>query len=66
MKTTYIRLSLAAALLLGIYSCKKGEVASSDLEAYANTDSAAEMVSDSISSVATMKVKDKQFIKTAM
>jgi len=65
MKTTYIRLSLAAALLLGIYSCKKGEAASSDLEAYANTDSAAEMVSDSISSVATVKVKDKQFIKTA-
>lgn len=65
MKTTYIRLSLAAALLLGIYSCKKGEVASSDMEAYANADSAAITVSDSISSVANMKVKDKQFIKTA-
>lgn len=65
MKTTYIRLSLAAVLLLGIYSCKKGEVASSDKEAYANADSAAITVSDSISSVATMKVKDKQFIKTA-
>ncbi|WP_454047725.1 DUF4349 domain-containing protein [Chryseobacterium sp. Marseille-Q8038] len=65
MKTTYIKLSLAAALLLGIYSCKKGEVASTDLEAYATTDSAAVVVSDSISSVASMKVKDKQFIKTA-
>lgn len=64
MKTTYIKLSLAAALLLGIYSCKKGEVSSSDLEAYATADSAA-VVSDSISSVASMKVKDKQFIKTA-
>lgn len=64
MKTTYLRLSLAAALLLGIYSCKKGEVSSSDLEAYATADSAA-VVSDSISSVASMKVKDKQFIKTA-
>lgn len=64
MKTTYIKLSLAAALLLGIYSCKKGEVSSSDLEAYATADSAA-AVSDSISSVASMKVKDKQFIKTA-
>jgi hypothetical protein len=51
MKTTYIRLSLSAALLLGIYSCKKGEVSSKDLEAYATTDSAA-MVSDSVSSVA--------------
>lgn len=64
MKTTYLRLSLAAALLLGIYSCKKGEVSSSDLEAYATADSAA-VVSDSISSAASMKVKDKQFIKTA-
>lgn len=65
MKTTYIKLSLAAVLLLGIYSCKKGEVSSKDLEAYATTDSAAVVVSDSISSVADMKVKDKQFIKTA-
>ncbi|MDQ1857896.1 DUF4349 domain-containing protein [Chryseobacterium sp. WLY505] len=65
MKTTYITLSLSAALLLGIYSCKKGEVSSKDLEAYATTDSAAVVVSDSISSVADMKVKDKQFIKTA-
>ncbi|NML69606.1 DUF4349 domain-containing protein [Chryseobacterium sp. RP-3-3] len=65
MKTTYIQLSLSAVLLLGIYSCKKGEVASTDLEAYANTDSATASVSDSVSSVATMKVKDKQFIKTA-
>ncbi|BFO65276.1 DUF4349 domain-containing protein [Chryseobacterium sp. KCF3-3] len=65
MKTTYIKLSLSAVLLLGIYSCKKGEVSSNDLEAYATTDSAAVVVSDSISSVADMKVKDKQFIKTA-
>ena len=65
MKTTYLRLSLAAALLLGIYSCKKGEVASTDMEAYATADSSSAMVSDSVSSVATMRVKDKQFIKTA-
>lgn len=65
MKTTYLKLSLSAVLLLGIYSCKKGEVSSTDLEAYASTDSAAAIVSDSVSSVATMKVKDKQFIKTA-
>jgi hypothetical protein len=65
MKTTYITLSLSAVLLLGIYSCKKGEVSSKELEAYATTDSAAVVLSDSISSVADMKVKDKQFIKTA-
>lgn len=65
MKTTYIRLSIATALLLGIYSCKKGEVSSADMEKYATADSAAVVVSDSVSSVATMKVKDKQFVKTA-
>lgn len=65
MKTKYIRLSIATALLLGIYSCKKGEVSSENLEKYASADSAIAISSDSISSVATMKVKDKQFIKTA-
>lgn len=65
MKTKYIRLSIATALLLGFYSCKKGEVSSSDLEKYATADSVASITSDSVSSVATMKVKDKQFIKTA-
>lgn len=65
MKTTYIKLSLSAVLLLGIYSCKKGEVAETDLNAYATADSTSAIVSDSISSVADMKVKDKQFIKTA-
>jgi hypothetical protein len=63
MKTTYIKLSIATALLLGIYSCKKGEATASDYEVSASADSAA--VSKDISSVATMKVKDKQFIKTA-
>ncbi|WP_294285776.1 DUF4349 domain-containing protein [uncultured Chryseobacterium sp.] len=63
MKTTYIRLSLAGILLLGIGSCKKGET-TSDYDTAASKDSVM-AVSDSISSVATMKVKDKQFIKTA-
>lgn len=65
MKTNYIKLSLLAVLLLGIYSCKKGEVATTDLDAYATADSAVTVVSDSISSAASMKIKDKQFIKTA-
>ncbi|WP_312074918.1 DUF4349 domain-containing protein [Chryseobacterium sp.] len=64
MKSTYIKLSVAATLLLGIYSCKKGEVSTEELKTYASADSAI-ISSDSISSVATMKVKDKQFIKTA-
>lgn len=62
MKTTYIKLSLSAILLSGIYSCKKGEAVST--ESYA-TDSAVAVVTDSVSSVSTMTVKDKQFIKTA-
>lgn len=65
MKTTYIKLSLSAVLLLGIYSCKKREATTSDLDAYATADSAVTVVSDSISSAASMKIKDKQFIKTA-
>ncbi|WP_278354293.1 DUF4349 domain-containing protein [Chryseobacterium gleum] len=65
MKTNYIKLSLLAVLLLGIYSCKKGEVATIDLDAYATADSAVTVVSDSISSAASMKIKHKQFIKTA-
>lgn len=63
MKTTYIKLSLATVLLTGIYSCKKGEASISDYEISESADSAA--VSKEISSVATMNVKDKQFIKTA-
>ncbi|MFN1218558.1 DUF4349 domain-containing protein [Chryseobacterium kwangjuense] len=65
MKTTYIKLSLSAVLLLGIYSCKKGEIVSTEYADQMTTDSAAVSVSDSISSVANMAVKDKQFIKTA-
>ncbi|AZA81124.1 DUF4349 domain-containing protein [Chryseobacterium lactis] len=65
MKTTYRTLSLSALLLLGIYSCKKGEVASTELQSYGITDSTVAIASDSISSVAGMKVKDKQFVKTA-
>ncbi|MCJ8154829.1 DUF4349 domain-containing protein [Chryseobacterium sp. SSA4.19] len=65
MKTTSIRLSIAMAILLGIYSCKKGEATATELADYSATDSASVISSDSISSVATMKVKDKQFIKTA-
>ncbi|HEX7870570.1 MAG TPA: DUF4349 domain-containing protein [Chryseobacterium sp.] len=65
MKTTYIRLTIATAILSGIYSCKKGEVTTSDYETSVAVDSASINISDSVSSVATMSVKDKQFIKTA-
>lgn len=65
MKTTHIRLTIATALLLGVYSCKKGEATASDYEMSTSADSAYVNVSDSVSSAATMSVKDKQFIKTA-
>jgi len=60
-----MRLTIATALLLGIYSCKKGEATVSDYEMSTSADSAYVHVSDSVSSVAIMSVKDKQFIKTA-
>ena len=65
MKATYIRLSIATALLLGIYSCKKQETIENYGEASGINDSTVVATSDSNSSVATMKVQDKQFIKTA-
>lgn len=65
MKMTYIKLSLSTVLLLGIYSCKKGEVSSDESADYAVANSAAVAISDSVSSAATMTVKDKRFIKTA-
>lgn len=65
MKTTYIKLSLSAVLLLGIYSCKKGEIATTEQSVSMMTDSTVAVTSDSISSAASMTVNDKQFIKTA-
>ncbi|WP_347218778.1 DUF4349 domain-containing protein [Chryseobacterium sp.] len=66
MKTTYIKLSLSAVLLLGIYSCKKGEATSnSELKSYEATTDSSAVSEDSVSSAASMEVKDKKFIKTA-
>lgn len=65
MKTTYIKLTIATVLLLGIYSCKKGEATVNDYEMSTAADSASVNISDSVSSAATLSVKDKQFIKTA-
>ncbi|MDN3690871.1 DUF4349 domain-containing protein [Chryseobacterium tructae] len=65
MKTKYITLSLSAVLLLGIYSCKKVEATSSEYKSYGGEADSAAVIADSISSVASMEVKDKKFIKTA-
>ncbi|HCN12725.1 MAG TPA: DUF4349 domain-containing protein, partial [Chryseobacterium sp.] len=56
---------LGSAILISIFSCNKQEtVGNSTIEKNVSEDYTAS-VSDSISSVATMKVKDKEFIKTA-
>ncbi len=65
MKTTYLKLSLSAVLLLGILSCKKVGAPDAESKAYEMADSTAVPVTDSISSAASIQVKDKQFIKTA-
>ncbi|CAD7807709.1 hypothetical protein CHRY9390_01702 [Chryseobacterium aquaeductus] len=62
MKTTHIKLTLATAIFLGIFSCKKGEASVNE---YSTAEYNNEIAADSVSSVATMSVKDKQFIKTA-
>ncbi|CAM2783303.1 DUF4349 domain-containing protein [Chryseobacterium flavum] len=64
MKTTYITLSLSVFFLLGTYSCKKEEAAGNE-KGYEITADSAAVMADSVSSVASMKVKDKKFIKTA-
>ena len=63
MKTTKISITLGAMILLSLAACKKNEITGE----YAAEQSAdmAVATTDSISNVASMTVKDKQFIKTA-
>ena len=65
MKNLVSKTILGSAILISIFSCNKQEtVGNSTIEKNVSEDYTAS-VSDSISSVATMKVKDKEFIKTA-
>ena len=65
MKNLVSKTVLGSAILISIFSCNKQEtVGNSTIEKNVSEDYTAS-VSDSISSVATMKVKDKEFIKTA-
>ena len=65
MKSMYLKFASAFLILSAFFACKKSETVESN--GYNNDIANAEMVavSDSISSVATMQVKDKKFIKTA-
>ncbi len=67
MKTIHSKIILGSLVLTTIFACKKQESVEANpgyTNSYDHADSAA-IISDSISSVATMKIKDKQFIKTA-
>ena len=65
MKNLLVKTSLVSVLILSIFSCKKSETVGENAnESKMNYDESA-AVSDSVSSVASLQVKDKQFIKSA-
>ncbi len=64
MKTINSKIWLSSVLVLSLTACKKNDLQNSGVaeKAYSTEEM---VVSDSISSVATMKVDGKQFIKSA-
>lgn len=64
MKSPTFKIILGSLLLTTIFSCNKTETTGTYEQANSDYAATAE-IADSISSVATMQVKDKQFIKTA-
>lgn len=65
MKTTYSKLIAGGIILATIFACKKTETVENGYSSESFSADSTAIVSDSISSAATMIVKDKQFIKTA-
>lgn len=65
MKTSYLKLVVCYALLIGVVSCKKGGADLSSIDSPSTIESKEIIVTDSISTAATQQVPDKQFIKTA-
>ncbi len=67
MKNSVLKTILGSLVFVAVFSCKKDEsaLAYSEKEEVSSASDYAVEVSDSISSVPTMKVKDKQFIKSA-
>ncbi|MDR2206615.1 MAG: DUF4349 domain-containing protein [Flavobacteriaceae bacterium] len=67
MNTSHSKLVIGALVLATVFSCKKGQDMREEASIDSNTVSyyETEPISDSISSVATLEVKDKKFIKTA-
>lgn len=64
MKSPTLKIVLGSLLLTTIFSCNKTETAGTYDQVNTDLTATAE-ISDSISSVATLEVKDKQFIKSA-
>lgn len=65
MKNLIVKISLISVFIFSLFSCNKSEsVGQNSNNSHFNTDES-EAVSDSVSSVATFQIKDKQFIKSA-
>ena len=65
MKSPTFKTIIGSLVLATIFSCNKREAVGSYDRANAVDQTANAEISDSISSVATLEVKDKQFIKSA-
>ena len=65
MKTSYLKLVVCSALLIGVVSCKKGEAEISSIDSSSAMETKEMVLTDSISMAASQQVPDKQFIKTA-
>lgn len=65
MKSPTLKIVLGSLILITIFSCNKTESFGSYDQVNAIDQTATAEISDSISSVATLEVKDKQFIKSA-
>ena len=64
MKTQFFNIAFSFFLLSSILSCKKSETTGSYDQVSSSTSDSSQ-ISDSISSVANLQVKDKQFVKSA-
>lgn len=64
MKTQFFNIAFSFFLLSSILSCKKSETTGS-YDQVSSSASDSSQISDSISSVANLQVKDKQFVKSA-
>ncbi|HAY3550692.1 DUF4349 domain-containing protein [Elizabethkingia meningoseptica] len=70
MKNNTLNLTVAAVLILSVFSCKKQESSAAGYDNNAKSEVTAEGIvpespSDAISSAASTQVKDKEFVKTA-